>query len=69
MAVSPAVFHYEKHVSYIKKVASDVESLMGDEWGEVDTRYSCCALSGISILGNLQSGLINFDKSVEFVPR
>lgn len=52
MSRSPAVFHYEKHVAYIKKVAGDVESfefvvtqylrMSGVYWG----------LTAMSILGN-----------------
>ena len=31
-------------------------SFQGDEWGEVDTRFSYCALAGLSILGRLSCG-------------
>jgi geranylgeranyl transferase type-2 subunit beta len=44
-------------------------SFVGDEWGEVDTRFSYCALSCLSILGRLDSGLIDLDKATGFVGR
>ena len=50
-------------------------SFVGDEWGEVDTRFSYCALSGLSILGRLKINdgaadgeqLIDVDAATRFV--
>ena len=48
-------------------------SFVGDEWGEVDTRFSYCALSGLSILGRLESvdedgkALIDLEAATQFV--
>jgi geranylgeranyl transferase type-2 subunit beta len=42
-------------------------SFMGDQWGEIDTRFSYCALSAMSIMGKLRSNMIDVDKAVEFV--
>jgi len=42
-------------------------SFVGDGWGEVDTRFSYCALSGLAILGKLRSGLVNVEKACEFI--
>lgn len=42
-------------------------SFAGDKWGEIDTRFSYCALSILSILGELHSGIIDLPKAVEFV--
>lgn len=44
-------------------------SFFGDEWGEVDTRFSYCALSSMAILGQLDSGKIDVKKAAEFVGR
>jgi prenyltransferase beta subunit len=44
-------------------------SFMGDKWGEVDTRFSYCALSILSIIGELESGAIDVPKAIEFVGR
>lgn len=44
-------------------------SFAGDKWGEIDTRFSYCALSIMSLLGQLDSGKIDVPKAVEFVAR
>ncbi len=44
-------------------------SFFGDKWGEVDTRFSYCALSALALLGKLNDGLINKEKAVEFILR
>lgn len=44
-------------------------SFFGDEWGEVDTRFSYCALSSMAILGQLDSKKIDVQKAAEFVSR
>ena len=44
-------------------------SFFGDQWGEVDTRFSYCALSAMSLLGRLHTGEIDVGKAVEFVGR
>ena len=38
---------------------------MGDQWGEVDTRFSYCALSALSLLSNMDK--INVPKAVEYI--
>lgn len=40
--------------SFIANLQQDDGSFAGDEWGEIDTRFSYCALSGLSLLGLLQ---------------
>lgn len=42
-------------------------SFMGDHWGEVDTRFSYCALNALALLGRMNR--INVDKAVEFIGR
>nr|CAG8434237.1 3394_t:CDS:2 [Entrophospora candida] len=37
----------------------------GDEWGEIDTRFSYCALSCLSLLKRLDA--VNIQKAVEFI--
>lgn len=44
-------------------------SFFGDEWGEVDTRFSYCALSSMALVGQLHSGKIDVKKAAEFVGR
>jgi len=40
----------EKIVSYVTKLQQDNGSFTGDKWGEIDTRYSFCALACLSLL-------------------
>lgn len=42
-------------------------SFVGDRWGEVDTRFSYCALSCLKILGRLE--LVNVENAVNFIAR
>lgn len=59
----------EKVAQFIASLQNPDGSFMGDHWGEIDTRFSYCALSGLSILGVLRSGIINVDKAVEYIAR
>jgi len=43
----------ERIVSYILSLQTDQGCFMGDEWGEEDTRFLYCAVSGLSLLGRL----------------
>jgi len=41
---------------------------LGDEWGEVDTRFSFCAVATLSLVGRLRNDCpINIDACVEFI--
>merc|ERR1719228_2764605 len=40
-------------------------SFMGDEWGEIDNRFTFCAVACLSLLGRLSE--LNVDKSADFV--
>jgi geranylgeranyl transferase type-2 subunit beta len=53
--------------SFIASLQQSDGSFYGDKWGEVDTRFSYCALSTLSILGELHSGAIDLEKATEFV--
>lgn len=55
--------------SYIASLQQPDGSFFGDKWGEVDTRFSYCAVSALAILGKLHSGVIDLNKAMEFVGR
>ncbi|KAL7472861.1 hypothetical protein ACHAXS_013243 [Conticribra weissflogii] len=40
-------------VNFISKLQNEDGSFSGDEWGEIDTRFSYCALSSLALLGCL----------------
>jgi geranylgeranyl transferase type-2 subunit beta len=40
---------------------------MGDKWGEVDTRFSYCAVSCLDLLNSLNK--VNIKKAAEYVLR
>ena len=44
---------------YIKSLQRPDGSFCGDIWGEIDTRFSYCALSSLAILGSLREELDN----------
>ncbi|KAH8073931.1 prenyltransferase [Aureococcus anophagefferens] len=51
-----------KAAAYVAALQQGDGSFHGDEWGEVDTRFSYCALSSLAILGelwNCDSGGLN----------
>ena len=39
-----------KIVQYVKSLQNEDGSFQGDEWGEVDTRFSFCAVATLSLL-------------------
>ncbi|KAH8092872.1 prenyltransferase [Aureococcus anophagefferens] len=61
-----------KAAAYVAALQQGDGSFHGDEWGEVDTRFSYCALSSLAILGELWNRsppLIDVAKAVDFVDR
>lgn len=54
---------------YVASLQQGDGSFAGDKWGEIDTRFSYCALSILSLLGQLQTDKINVQKAVSFVAR
>ena len=40
----------EHAIQYIKNLQNDDGSFSGDEWGEIDTRFSFCAVNALSLL-------------------
>lgn len=47
--------------------SSKTGGFAGDEWGEIDSRFSYCAVSALSLLGRLDA--LDLDKTVDFVRR
>jgi geranylgeranyl transferase type-2 subunit beta len=64
-----SVVDVELVVNYVASLQQPDGSFFGDKWGEVDTRFSYCALSIMSILGQLDSGRIDVPKAIEYVAR
>lgn len=54
-------------VQYVSGLQQDNGSFFGDKWGEVDTRFSYCAVSCLALLNSLDR--INQDKAAEYVLR
>ena len=59
----------QKIALYVKSLEQGDGSFYGDKWGEVDTRFSYCALSILSLTGQLHSGIINIPRAVNFIER
>jgi geranylgeranyl transferase type-2 subunit beta len=57
----------DKCVKYIKSLHQPDGSFYGDKWGEVDTRFSFCALATLKLLDRLHE--VNTDKAADFVMR
>lgn len=55
----------DRCVDYVKSLQQADGSFFGDKWGEVDTRFSFCALATLRLLNRLDA--IDIDKAVEFV--
>lgn len=56
-------------VNYVVSLQQPDGSFAGDKWGEIDTRFSYCALSILSLLGQLHDNKIDLPKAIEFVAR
>jgi geranylgeranyl transferase type-2 subunit beta len=55
----------EAIVKFVASLQQPDGSFSGDEWGEIDTRFSYCALSTLSLLGHLDK--VNVPQAVEYV--
>jgi len=62
-----SVLNVDLVVSYVAGLQQADGSFAGDKWGEIDTRFSYCALSILSILGKLDQ--IDLPKAIDFVAR
>lgn len=61
------VLDVEKVVHFVASKQQPDGSFAGDEWGEIDTRFSYIALSCLSLLGRLDA--VDVDKAVDFILR
>ncbi|KAJ6662623.1 hypothetical protein lerEdw1_011760 [Lerista edwardsae] len=59
------VVDVNKIVGYVKSLQKEDGSFAGDRWGEIDTRFSFCAVATLALLGKLDA--VDVDKAVEFV--
>lgn len=57
----------ESVAAYIAGLQQPDGSFWGDCWGEVDTRFSYCALAAMAIIGKLDSGLIDVAAAAAFI--
>lgn len=53
------------HLIRSQCVKNMYRNISGDKWGEIDTRFSFCAVACLSLLNRMDA--INVDKAVEFV--
>lgn len=63
------IINQDKVVKYIASLQNEDGSFSGDEWGEIDTRFSFCAVASLALLkrlGDKDSG-VDIKKAVEFV--
>ena len=51
--------------SYIRRLQQDDGSFTGDQWGEVDTRFSFCAIACLALVDALDT--VDIDRAVTFV--
>ena len=49
----------------VSKRQQEDGSFSGDEWGEIDTRFSYCAIACLSLLGRLE--VIHQEKAIDFI--
>ena len=57
----------ERVAAFVAGLQQEDGSFAGDEWGEIDTRFSYCALQCLKLLGKLEAGLIDVDKACAFI--
>ena len=59
----------EKIISFVVSLQQDDGSFAGDQWGEIDTRFSYCALSILSLLSSISGGLncVDVEKAVGYI--
>ncbi|KAI0980348.1 hypothetical protein GJ496_005157 [Pomphorhynchus laevis] len=54
---------------YIKGLQQEDGSFAGDKWGEIDSRFSFCAIACLKLLQLNSDDFINLEKAVDFVKR
>lgn len=57
----------EKVINYISSLQMNDGSFKGDEWGEIDTRFSYCAISSLKLLNSLNNDTININKAIDYI--
>jgi len=55
----------ERIVAYIKSLQREDGSFAGDQAGEIDTRFSFCALASLHFLGRLDA--VDVEKAIEYI--
>lgn len=58
----------DKVTKYVSDLQQSDGSFIGDEWGEIDTRFSYCALCCLDLLGKLND-TIDLEKAIAFIYR
>lgn len=63
------IINQDKAVAYIASLQNKDGSFAGDEWGEIDTRFSFCAVASLALMKRLHDNNcgIDLNKAVEFV--
>ncbi|KAL3990338.1 Geranylgeranyl transferase type-2 subunit beta [Acanthocheilonema viteae] len=51
---------------YVTSLQNEDGSFGGDEWNEIDTRFSFCALATLHLIGKLENS-INIEKAIDFI--
>lgn len=71
--------HKDAVVNYVSSLQNEDGSFSGDEWGEIDTRFTYCAFSCLALLGRLplvpegdnvkleEKPIIDMTKAVEYI--
>ncbi|KAG5177894.1 putative rab geranylgeranyl transferase type II beta subunit, partial [Tribonema minus] len=54
---------------YVAALQRPDGAFAGDRWGEVDTRFSYCALASLALLGTLRGGAVDVGAAAAFVAR
>lgn len=62
---NPEFIDTKRCLEYVRSLQQEDGSFYGDEWGEVDTRFSFCALATLKLIGHLES--IDLNKAAEFI--
>nr|CDS28314.1 Rab geranylgeranyltransferase beta subunit [Hymenolepis microstoma] len=57
----------EKVIKYISSLQNSDGSFNGDKWGEVDSRFSFCAIASLSLLGVIPTSTLDISQPIEGV--
>lgn len=59
----------DKIARYVSSLQKPDGSFVGDIWGELDTRFSYCALSALALLDRLNPAYVNIPAAIEYIAR